>query len=112
MTMTAMKRSMMSEPFTIFVMKRTQMRKETLSSVSFTPFHFLYPAFFVLLTIIVYWILEDLRNNLFGKLTLGFLVNVCISYFFIGVHYCLQYYDPSKASYIRSSFCVFLGYIV
>jgi len=78
----------------------------------FYPISLFISCFFVLLTIIVYWILEDLRNNLFGKLTLGFLVNVCISYFFIGVHYCLQYYDPSKATYIRSGFCVFLGYIV
>lgn len=78
----------------------------------FYPISLFISCFFVLLTIIVYCVLEDLRNNLFGKLTLGFLVNVCVSYFFIGIHYCLQYYDPSKASYIRSSFCVFLGYIV
>ena len=35
-------------------------------------------CFFLALTIFVYIILKELRSNLFGKITLGFLTNVLI----------------------------------
>ena len=66
-------------------------------------------CFFTLLTLIVYLALEDLRCTLFGKLVIGFLVNVCINYFFNGIHYYLDIQDTRD--YLNTSFCIFLGYI-
>ena len=78
----------------------------------FYPASIFISCFFILLTIGIYMTVQDLRNNLFGKLTLGFLFNVCIAYFFAGVHHSLYYYDPQGDMYLGTSFCVFLGYIV
>ena len=44
----------------------------------FYPVSIFISCFFILLTICVYIILKELRSNLFGKITLGFLVNVLI----------------------------------
>ena len=44
-------------------------------------------SFFILLTLIVYLVLPDLRNGPFGKLMICFLVNAVIYYFFNGYSY-------------------------
>ena len=66
-------------------------------------------CFFVLFTIITYAILQDLRSNLFGKITLGFLINVFVCYFFLGVHYSMDL--EGNKDFLNTGFCVFLGYI-
>jgi len=66
-------------------------------------------CFFTLLTLVVYLALEDLRCTLFGKLVIGFLFNVCINYFFNGIHYYLDNQDTRD--YLNTKFCIFLGYI-
>ena len=56
----------------------------------------LYPAavfiscFFILLTLIVFALIRDLRKNLFGKITVGFLVNVFLCYLVLGVRYSVE----------------------
>ena len=86
-------------------------RGDAFSSL-FYPISIFLSSLFVLLTITVYILVQDLRKNTFGKLTLGFLVNVFISYFCIGVRYSLQYSDPTGETYLQTSLCVFLGYAV
>jgi len=66
-------------------------------------------CFFTLLTLVVYLALEDLRCTLFGKLVIGFLINVCINYFFNGIHYYLDIQETRE--YLNTIFCIFLGYI-
>ena len=46
--------------------------------------------FFVLVTLITYLLMSEYRTNMFGKITIGFLINVFFSYFLIGVHYSLD----------------------
>lgn len=46
--------------------------------------------FFVLVTLITYLLMSEYRTNMFGKITIGFLINVFFSYFFIGIHYSLD----------------------
>ena len=46
--------------------------------------------FFVLVTLITYLLMSEYRTNMFGKITIGFLINVVFSYFFIGIHYSLD----------------------
>eukprot|EP00092_Neocalanus_flemingeri_P003421 GFUD01003663.1.p1 GENE.GFUD01003663.1~~GFUD01003663.1.p1 ORF type:complete len:522 (-),score=96.54 GFUD01003663.1:203-1768(-) len=66
--------------------------------------------FFIFLTICVYFFLNDLRTNLFGKITIGFLLNVFICYFFVGIHYSLDLYTNKHL--LNTSFCILLGYII
>ena len=46
--------------------------------------------FFVLVTLLTYLLMSEYRNNMFGRITIGFLVNVFFSYLFIGIHYSLD----------------------
>ena len=46
--------------------------------------------FFVFVTLITYLLMSEYRTNMFGKITIGFLINVFFSYFFIGIHYSLD----------------------
>eukprot|EP00090_Calanus_glacialis_P002050 TRINITY_DN11541_c0_g1_i1.p1 TRINITY_DN11541_c0_g1~~TRINITY_DN11541_c0_g1_i1.p1 ORF type:complete len:543 (+),score=121.00 TRINITY_DN11541_c0_g1_i1:168-1796(+) len=64
---------------------------------------------FILFTIIIYVVLHDLRSNLFGKITLGFLCNVFVCYLFLGIHYSLDL--KGNKDYLDTPFCKFLGYI-
>lgn len=81
---------------------------ETFTSI-FYPTAIFISCFFIFLTIVIYGIIPDLRSNLFGKITLGFLCNVLICYFFLGVHYCLDLKE--NRDFINTPFCKFLGYI-
>jgi hypothetical protein len=67
-------------------------------------------AFFILLTIVVYLLLKDNRSKLFGKLTIGFLINVFLAYFFTGVHYALNVAE--NRDWLYTPFCKAIGYIV
>ena len=46
--------------------------------------------FFVLVTLITYLLMSEYRTNIFGKIKIGFLINMFFSYFFIGIHYSLD----------------------
>ena len=56
-----------------------------------------YPAavfvscFFILLTLVVFVLIQDLRKNLFGKITVGFLVNVFLCYLVLGIRYSMEH---------------------
>ena len=71
--------------------------------------------FFVFLTLCIYFTISDFRTNLFGRITIGFLINVFLSYFFIGIRFSLindsdrswKHYDDEV-----SSGCVILAYLL
>ena len=46
--------------------------------------------FFVFVTLITYLLMSEYRTNMFGKITIGFLINVFFSYFLLGIHYSLD----------------------
>jgi len=66
--------------------------------------------FFIFVTLCVYLYLDDLRMNLFGKITIGFLFNVFFCYLFMGIHNSLDLYRNKH--WLDSGFCIFLGYII
>ena len=93
----------------------------------FYPVSIFISCFFLLLTIFVYIILRELRSNIFGKITLGFLGNVFIwcdvycysfplitttfilfSYFFLGINHTLTI-TYNEGELLNTPFCIFLG---
>ena len=74
---------------------------------------------FVFITLCVYFGIAEFRNNLFGRITIGFLINVFLSYFFIGIRYSLEkeFFDQTLAEvfedngHLGTSGCVILGYL-
>ena len=85
-------------------------RGEEFSS-AFYPLSVFISSSFVLFTIIIYVIIKDLRKNIFGKLTLGFLINVFIAYFTAGIVHSLNYFDQNQT--FRGTWgCIVLGYII
>jgi len=76
----------------------------------FYPIAIFISDFFILITLCVYLFLDDLRVNLFGKITIGFLFNVFFCYLFIGIHYSLDLFRNKH--WLDSSFCIFLGYVI
>lgn len=77
----------------------------------FYPVSIFISCFFLLLTIFVYIILRELRSNIFGKITLGFLGNVFICYFFLGINHTLTI-TYNEGELLNTPFCIFLGYII
>jgi len=75
-----------------------------------------YPAaifisdFFILITLCVYLYVRDLRKKIFGKITIGFLLNVFICYTFLGIHYSLDLYSHKEL--LDTGFCKVLGFII
>ena len=75
---------------------------------------FVYPCllmiscFFIFLTLLAYIFIGDLREPLFGKLVVGFLVNVCLNYFFNGI---IQLLPLTSGDHSLSPLCYFLGYV-
>ena len=69
---------------------------------------------FVFLTLAVYLSLAELRNNTFGRITIGFLINVFLSFLFIGIHYSLDLNNTSSttSSHLDTVECVLLGYLI
>ena len=80
-------------------------------SSEFYPLSVFLSSVFVLFTITIYVIIKDLRKNIFGKLTLGFLINVFIAYFTAGIVHSLNYFDP-KQSFRGTLGCIVFGYII
>lgn len=80
------------------------------SKTKFYPYIIFLSAFFILLTLVVYLLLKDNRSKLFGKLTIGFLINVFLAFFFTGVHYSLNVGE--NLDWLYTPFCKALGYIV
>lgn len=80
-------------------------------SGGFYPLSVFLSSVFVLFTITIYVIIKDLRKNIFGKLTLGFLINVFIAYFTAGIVHSLNYFDP-KQSFRGTWGCIVFGYII
>lgn len=76
----------------------------------FYPIAIFISDFFILITICVYFFLHDLRTNLFGKITIGFLLNVFFCYLFIGIHYSLDLFRNKHL--LDGGFCILLGYII
>eukprot|EP00092_Neocalanus_flemingeri_P027236 GFUD01029537.1.p1 GENE.GFUD01029537.1~~GFUD01029537.1.p1 ORF type:complete len:523 (+),score=137.88 GFUD01029537.1:393-1961(+) len=75
-----------------------------------------YPAaifisdFFIFITICVYLYVKDMRKNMFGKITIGFLLNVFTCYTFLGIHYSLDLFSHKEI--LGTFFCKVLGYII
>ena len=67
--------------------------------------------FFVFLTLAVYLSLAELRNNTFGRITIGFLINVFLSFLLNGIHYSLDI-SLSLDSHLGSLNCIVLGYLI
>merc|ERR1719495_1870949 len=65
---------------------------------------------FIFITLVIYCILKENRSKLFGKLTIGFLLNVFIAFLFLGIHYSLDV--ASNKNYLDTHFCRALGYII
>jgi len=66
--------------------------------------------FFILITLCVYLFVKDLRKKIFGKITIGFLLNVFICYTFLGIHYSLDLFSHKEL--LDTVFCRVLGYII
>jgi len=67
-------------------------------------------SFFLFVTLVVYCLLQENRSKLFGKLTIGFLLNIFLAFLFTGIHYSL---DVGKNKfYLDTPLCKALGYIV
>ena len=78
----------------------------------FYPIAIFISCFFIFLTLIVFAILPELRQNVFGKITVGFLFNVFVCYFFLGIKYSVHFFIGVNYSIEHlNGLCVFLGYI-
>ena len=66
---------------------------------------------FVFLTLVVYLSLPELRNNTFGRITIGFLINVFLSFLLNGIHYSLDI-SLSLDSHLGTLNCIVLGYLI
>ena len=69
---------------------------------------------FVFLTLAVYLSLAELRNNTFGRITIGFLFNVFFSFLLIGIHYSLDIKETTdkSTSHLETLGCQLLGYLI
>lgn len=72
-------------------------------------------TFFIFVTLVVYCVLRENRSKLFGKLTIGFLLNIFLAFLFTGISYALNtrvntdyLHDPRRSV----SFCKALGFII
>lgn len=76
----------------------------------FYPIAIFFSDLLILITLCVYIAVREIRRNLFGKITIGFLINAFLSYFFIGVHYSLDLFNNKDI--LDTIFCKCLGYII
>ena len=56
----------------------------------FYPAAFLVSSVFLFFTLIVYALVRDLRKNLFGKITVGFLINAFFCYLLNGLRWIIE----------------------
>ena len=82
---------------------------------AFYPVLILISSFFIFITLVVYCVLRENRSKLFGKLTIGFLLNIFLAFLFTGIHYLLNtrvntynLHHPRRSV----SFCKALGFII
>merc|ERR1712110_492894 len=67
-------------------------------------------SFFLFVTLVVYCLLQENRSKLFGKLTIGFLLNIFLAFLATGIHYSLNV--GVNRDYLQTPLCKALGYIV
>merc|ERR1712110_174304 len=67
-------------------------------------------SFFLFVTLVVYCLLQENRSKLFGKLTIGFLLNIFLAFLSTGIHYTLNVGE--NKFYLGTTLCKTLGYIV
>ena len=89
----------------LLVCEETEERGQVFTGI-FYPVAIFVSCFFFFLTIVVFALLPELRCSLFSKITIGFLVNVFICYFFLGVRYSIEH----SLDHLGGA-CIFLGYI-
>ena len=90
--------------------EREEVKKQRVFTGIFYPTAILISDFFILITIIIYLFVNDMRKKLFGKITIGFLLNVFICYTFLGIHYSLDLFSPDEL--LDTVFCKVIGYII
>ena len=56
----------------------------------FYPAAFLVSSVFLFLTLMVFALVRDLRKNLFGKITVGFLINAFFCYLLNGIRWTIE----------------------
>ena len=56
----------------------------------FYPAAFLVSSVFLFLTLMVFALVQDLRKNLFGKITVGFLINAFFCYLLNGLRWTIE----------------------
>ena len=66
--------------------------------------------FFVLLTLVTYCLVSEYRTNLFGRITIGFLINVFLGYLLVGLHYSLDLRHNEQL--LGTAGCELLGYLI
>jgi len=66
---------------------------------------------FIFITMCIYLFVKDLRKKLFGKITLGFLINVFICYTCLGISYSLDLF-MAQDILLNTLPCKILGYII
>ena len=67
-------------------------------------------SFFLFVTLVVYCLLQENRSKLFGKLTIGFLLNIFLGFLSAGIHYSLNV--GVNKFYLGTPLCKILGYVV
>ena len=68
-------------------------------------------SFFLFVTLVVYCMLQENRSKLFGKLTIGFLLNIFLAFLASGIHYSLNV-GVNRHYLDGKPLCTTLGYIV
>ena len=76
----------------------------------FYPILIFISSFFLFVTLVVYCLLQENRSKLFGKLTIGFLLNIFLAFLATGIHYSLNI--AVNRYYLQTPLCKTLGYIV
>merc|ERR1712165_83894 len=76
----------------------------------FYPVFIFISSFFLFVTLVVYCLLQENRSKLFGKLTIGFLLNIFLAFLSTGIHYTLNVGE--NKFYLGTTLCKTLGCIV
>ena len=76
------------------------------------PSALLISAIFTFITIIFYLTVGSLRKTLYGKITLGFLLNVFICYLLLAIVYNYDRLGDGYRDFLGSDTCRVLGYII
>ena len=82
---------------------------------AFYPLSIFISSIFVLFTIFIYFIIKDLRKNIFGKLILGLLINLFIANFTAGIIHSWNYMDQRQCGtivHLGTWGCIVSGYIL